>query len=172
MRVSTIGHGTKPADEFVATLHEAGVETLVDVRRFPGSRRNPQFSKRALALALESASIAYVHALDLGGRRSGVPGEDRFGCLRVPAFRSYAAWMASSEWQHALADALRRDNPCFMCAETLPWRCHRRLIADLLAARGVEVVHLLGPGTTVEQRPFDVAEVRNGRLYLCGALVA
>jgi len=172
MRVSTIGHGTKPADEFVATLHEAGVETLVDVRRFPGSRRNPQFSERALALELQSTSITYLHAPDLGGRRSGVPGEDRFGCLRVPAFRSYAAWMASSEWQHALADALRRDNPCFMCAETLPWRCHRRLIADLLAARGVEVVHLLGPDKAVDQRPFDVAEVRNGRLYLCGALVA
>ena len=172
MRVSTIGHGTRTADELVATLHEAGVETLVDVRRFPGSRRNPQFSKGALAVELESASIAYVHAPDLGGRRSGVPGEDRFGCLRVPAFRSYAAWMSSSEWQQALADALRRDNPCFMCAETLPWRCHRRLIADLLAAREFEVVHLLGPGATLEQRLFAEAEVRDGRLYLCGALVA
>ena len=171
MRVSTIGHGTRTADELVAILYEAGVETLVDVRRFPGSRRNPQFSKAALAVELESASIAYVHAPDLGGRRSGVPGQDRFGCLRVPAFRSYAAWMSSSEWQRALADALRQDNPCFMCAETLPWRCHRRLIADLLAAREVEVVHLLGPGSTLEQRPFAEAEVRNGRLYLCGALV-
>jgi uncharacterized protein (DUF488 family) len=172
MRVSTIGHGTRTVDELVATLHGAGVETLVDVRRFPGSRRNPQFSKGPLAVELESASIAYVHAPDLGGRRSGVPGEDRFGCLRVPAFRSYAAWMSASEWQQALADALRRDNPCFMCAETLPWRCHRRLIADLLAAREVEVVHLLRPGATLEQRPFAEAEVRNGRLYLCGALVA
>lgn len=172
MRVSTIGHGTRTADELVETLREANVETLVDVRRFPGSRRHPQFNRAALAADLLSAGIAYLHAPDLGGRRSSVPGEDRFGCLRVPAFRSYAAWMSSSEWQQAIADALGRENPCFMCAETLPWRCHRRLIADLLAARGVEVVHLLGPGTTVEQRPFDVAEVRNGRLYLCGALVA
>ena len=172
MRISTIGHGTRTADELVATLREAGVETLVDVRRFPGSRRNPQFTKTALAVELESASIAYVHSPDLGGRRSNVPGEDRFGCLRVGAFRSYAAWMSSHEWQQALADALGRESPCFMCAETLPWRCHRRLIADLLAAREVEVVHLLGPGASVEQRPFDEAEVRNGRLYLCGALVA
>jgi uncharacterized protein (DUF488 family) len=172
MRVWTIGHGTRTADDLVATLHEVGVETLVDVRRFPGSRRNPQFSQAALAVELESASIAYVHAPDLGGRRSGVPGEDRFGCLRVAAFRSYAAWMSSSEWQHAIADALERDNPCFMCAETLPWRCHRRLIADLLVARDVEVVHLLGPGASIEQRHFAEAEVRNGRLYLCGALVA
>lgn len=172
MRVWTIGHGTRAVDELVATLRDAGVETLVDVRRFPGSRRNPQFGQAALAVELASASIAYVHAPDLGGRRSGVPGEDRFGCLRVPAFRSYAAWMSSDEWQHALADALARERPCFMCAETLPWRCHRRLIADLLAARGADVVHLLGPGTSVEQRHFAEAEVRDGRLYLCGALVA
>jgi uncharacterized protein (DUF488 family) len=172
MRVSTIGHGTRTADELVETLHEAGVETMVDVRRFPGSRRNPQFGQAALADKLERAGIAYVHLPDLGGRRSGVPGEDRFGCLRVPAFRSYAAWMSSSEWQRAIADALGRDNPCFMCAETPPWRCHRRLIADLLVAREVDVVHLLGPGATLEQRPFAEAEVRNGRLYLCGMLVA
>jgi uncharacterized protein (DUF488 family) len=172
MRVSTIGHGTRTADELVETLHEAGVETMVDVRRFPGSRRNPQFGQAALADKLERAGIAYVHLPDLGGRRSGVPGEDRFGCLRVPAFRSYAAWRSSSEWQRAIADALGRDNPCFMCAETLPWRCHRRLIADLLVAREVDVVHLLGPGATLEQRPFAEAEVRNGRLYLCGMLVA
>lgn len=80
--------------------------------------------------------------------------------------------MSSDEWQQAIAEALDKENPCFMCAETLPWRCHRRLIADLLAAREVEVIHLLGPGAGVEQRPFAEAEVRNGRLYLCGELVA
>jgi uncharacterized protein (DUF488 family) len=172
MRAWTIGHGTRSADELVETLRAAGVETLIDVRRFPGSRRNPQFGRAALADVLDRAGIAYLHLPDLGGRRSRVPGEERFGCLRVAAFRSYAAWMSSSEWQQAIAEALGRDNPCFMCAETLPWRCHRRLIADLLVARGVEVVHLLGPGATVEQRPFAEAEVRDGRLYLCGALVA
>lgn len=127
----------------MATLEERGVETLVDVRRFPGSRRNPQFSQAALVAEVESAGIAYLHAPHLGGRRSGVPGEDRFACLRVSSFRSYAAWMSSDEWQQAIAEALDKENPCFMCAETLPWRCHRRLIADLLAAREVEVIHLL-----------------------------
>jgi uncharacterized protein (DUF488 family) len=172
MRVWTIGHGTRTLEELVATLQEAGVGTLVDVRRFPGSRRNPQFGQTMLAAELESADIAYRHAPDLGGRRSGVPGEDRFACLRVAAFRSYAAWMSSPEWQHAIATALGLANPCFMCAETLPWRCHRRLIADLLAARDVEVVHLLGPGSSLPQRPFAEAQVRDGRLYLCGELVA
>jgi uncharacterized protein (DUF488 family) len=80
--------------------------------------------------------------------------------------------MSSSEWQHALAEALGLVDPCFMCAETLPWRCHRRLIADLLTARKIDVVHLLAPDSSVEHRPFADAEVRDGRLYLCGTLVA
>jgi uncharacterized protein (DUF488 family) len=172
MRVWTIGHGTRRSEELVATLLEAGVETLIDVRRFPGSRRNPQFNQAALAGDLERADIAYLHLPDLGGRRSGIPGEDRFLCLRVSAFRSYAAWMSSSEWQQAIAQALGLASPCFMCAETLPWRCHRRLIGDLLVARKVDVVHLLAPGSCVEHRPFAEAETRNGRLYLCGKLVA
>jgi len=74
-------------------LQQAGARTLVDVRRFPGSRRNPQFNQAALATTLDEAGIAYVHAVELGGRRSGEPGEDRFTCIRVPAFRSYAARM-------------------------------------------------------------------------------
>jgi uncharacterized protein (DUF488 family) len=142
------------------------------VRRFPGSRRNPQFGRATLSAKLTSADIEYRHAPDLGGRRSSVPGEDRFACIRVSAFRSYAAWMSSPEWQHAIAEALRLANPCFMCAEALPWRCHRRLIADLLAARDVEVVHLLGPGASLKQQLFAEAEIRDGRLFLCGALVA
>jgi uncharacterized protein (DUF488 family) len=172
MPVWTIGHGTRTSEELVVTLHQAEVETLVDVRRFPGSRRNPQFNQAALAEDVERAGIAYLHLPDLGGRRSGVPGEDRFACLRVSAFRSYAAWMSSREWQQALAHALGLASPCFMCAETLPWRCHRRLIADFLAARKVEVVHLLSPGSTIEHRPFADAEIRDGRFYLCGTLVA
>jgi uncharacterized protein (DUF488 family) len=172
MRVWTIGHGARTSEELVATLRQADVETLVDVRRFPGSRRNPQFNQAVLVEDLERAGIAYLHLPDLGGRRSDIPGEDRFACLRVSAFRSYAAWMSSSEWQQALAQALEFASPCFMCAETLPWRCHRRLIADLLTARKIEVVHLLSAGSTIEHRPFAEAETRDGRLYLCGTLVA
>jgi len=172
MCVWTIGHGTRTSEELVATLRQADIETLVDVRRFPGSRRNPQFNQAALAEDLERAGIAYLHLPHLGGRRSGVRGEERFACLRVSAFRSYAAWMSSSEWQQALTQALGLVDPCFMCAETLPWRCHRRLIADLLTARKIEVVHLLSPGSTIEHRPFAEAETRDGRLHLCGTLVA
>jgi uncharacterized protein (DUF488 family) len=170
--VWTVGHGTRPADELVAVLREAGVRTLVDVRRFPGSRHNPQFGGPVLAATLEAAGVAYRHAVALGGRRSGEPGEDRFGCLRVGAFRSYAARMGTDEWQAALAEALVRPAPCFMCSETLWRRCHRRLIAELLHARGERVIHLLGPGKSQEHRPFAEAGSRDGRLYLCGELVA
>ena len=172
MRVFTIGHGTRSSDELVACLTAAGVQTLIDVRRFPGSRRNPQFNQATLAERLERDGVRYRHAVELGGRRSGEPGEERFACISTPAFRSYAARMGSAEWQEALATALAEPAPCFMCAETLWWRCHRRLIAELLHARGHEVVHLVRPHESQRHRPLDEAEVREKKLYLCGELVA
>ena len=154
-------------------LGDAGVRTLVDVRRFPASRRHPQFNQAALAAAVESAGIGYRHAIELGGRRSGEAGEERFGCIRVAAFRSYAARMATPGWRQALAVALAGPEPCFMCAETLWWRCHRRLIAELLQARGHEVIHLLKPGHSEPHRPWEpISETRDGALYLCGERVA
>lgn len=172
MRVFTIGHGTRPAEELVSSLAEVGARTLVDVRRFPGSRRNPQFNRDTLAETLNGAGVEYLHAQELGGRRRGEPGEERFSCIREAAFRSYAARMGRRDWQDALASALAKPDPCFMCAETLWWRCHRRLIAELLAARGHEVVHLIRPGRREPHRPSDDAEYRGGKLLLCGYFVA
>jgi uncharacterized protein (DUF488 family) len=172
VRVHTIGHGTRPAEELVAVLAAAGVETLVDVRRYPGSRRNPQFNQAAIAAELGAAGIAYRHEVELGGRLRSEPGEERYPCIRVAAFRSYAARMGTPEWQEALAGALAEPAPCFMCAETPWWRCHRRLIAELLTARGHDVVHLLAPGRAEAHRLYDDSEVRDRKLYLCGALVA
>ncbi len=172
MHAFTVGHGIRPLDELVETLREAAVQTLVDVRRFPRSRRNPQFNQGLLRTALEEAGIAYRHAVELGGRRSGEPGEDKFACIRTPAFRSYAARMRSDAWRAALADEVAQPAPCFMCAETPWWKCHRRLIAELLTARGVEVTHLLGPGRRQPHALYDESEIRKGKLYLCGAFVA
>ncbi|MFL5943275.1 MAG: DUF488 family protein [Gaiellaceae bacterium] len=173
MRVFTVGHGTRPIEELLAVLGEAGARTLVDVRRYPSSRRHPQFDQTALAASLASVGIAYRHAVELGGRRSGEPGEERFSCIRVVAFRSYAARMGASEWQQALATALAQPEPCFLCAETLWWRCHRRLIAELLHARGHEVVHLLKPGHCELHRSWEpISETRDGVLHLCGEPVA
>ena len=173
MRVFTVGHGTRPLRELLELLDEAGVRTLVDVRRYPSSRRHPQFDGVALAASLENAGMAYRHAVELGGRRNAEPGEERFRCIRVAAFRSYAARMGTADWQDALASALAVPVPCFMCAETLWWRCHRRLIAELLQARGHEVVHLLRPGHREPHRPWEpISETCNGVLHLCGEPVA
>jgi uncharacterized protein (DUF488 family) len=172
VRVLTIGHGTRSAEELVECLQAAGVRTLVDVRRFPGSRRNPQFNQALLAETLTEAGIAYRHEVELGGRRSGEPGEQRYMCIRTAAFRSNAARMGQSAWQDALERALAEPAPCLMCAETPWWRCHRRLIAELLWARGHDVLHLLGPHDVQAHRPADEAEARAGKLYLCGNLVA
>ena len=172
MRIFTIGHGRRPAAELVACLEQVGVRTLVDVRRFPSSRRNPQFNRDALAATLEAAGIAYRHAAELGGRRSGEPGEERFACIREPAFRAYAARMGTADWQNALASALAEPAPCFMCAETLWWRCHRRLIAELLTARGHDVTHVLDPRRREPHRPADEFEHRGGKLFVCGYFVA
>lgn len=146
------------------------METLVDVRRFAGSRRNPQFNVDPLREAL--GDIAYVHAVELGGRRSNEPGEERFSCIHVEAFRAYAARMTTPEWQAALAETLELPMPCYMCAETLWTRCHRRLIAEQLYARGFDVTHLLSPTRREPHVPWNVAETRDGELYLCGELVA
>jgi uncharacterized protein (DUF488 family) len=172
MHVLTVGHGVRPLEELVEIVRAADVATLVDVRRFPGSRRNPQFNQGPLREALGEADVQYRHAVELGGRLSGEPGEDDFPCLRVAAFRSYAARMRTEVWQAALAAALESPRPCFMCAETLWTRCHRRLIAELLTARGLTVTHLLAPARREPHRLYDESEVRAGRLYLCGALVA
>lgn len=150
----------------------AGVRTLVDVRRFPGSRRHPQFNQPALAASVEEAGIVYRHALALGGRRAKEAGEERFECIRVAAFRSYAARMTTAEWQDALEAELAQPAPAFLCAETLWTRCHRRLIAELLHARGHEVQHLLTPTRTEPHVRWKIAEERDGSLYLCGAHVA
>jgi uncharacterized protein (DUF488 family) len=170
VRIFTIGHGARPAAELLECLAEAGVRTLVDVRRFPGSRRHPQFNRDALERTLGEAGIAYRHAEALGGRRSGGA---EFECIRVAAFRGYAAWMRTDAFAAALADALAEEKPCLMCAETLWWQCHRRLIAELLHARGHDVVHLLRPGHSDRHRLWEpISVTRDGVLYLCGERVA
>jgi uncharacterized protein (DUF488 family) len=167
--IFTIGHGRRPGAELVECLLEAKVETLVDVRRFPVSRRNPQFSQAALVSTLTEAGIAYVHAAELGGRRGGEPGEEGFACLGP--FASYAAWMRTAEWHTAFDDALAQPRPCVMCAETSWLRCHRRLISDFAVAGGHEVVHLIRPGERQPHRLHPEAELRGGRLYICGVPV-
>jgi uncharacterized protein (DUF488 family) len=145
-RAFTIGHSTHAIEAFVALLRRAGVSAVADVRRFPGSRRHPQFGRDALAAELRSAGVGYAHLEALGGRRSVRPGSPNGGWQEA-GFQGYADHMASAEFAAGLEalEALAAAQPtAVMCAEALWWQCHRRLVADALVARGWEVEHI-GP---------------------------
>jgi len=158
-RVYTVGHSTRELVELVGLLRAAGVDLLVDVRRHPGSRRCPQFRKEHLERSLREEGIGYCHEEALGGRRSR-KADSPNGWWRNAAFRAYADHMASAEFCEALRrleQAAAERMPAIMCAEVVPWRCHRQLIADLLVARGHEVVHLIGPGQSEVHRQNPAA---------------
>lgn len=146
----TIGHSTRPWEDFVALLQENQVACVVDVRRFAGSRRNPQFAPLAMDPALREAGIDYLPMPDLGGRRAPAPDSPN-GAWRVAAFRGYADYMASPDFVQArehLMQQARQARTAVMCAEAVWWRCHRRLIADDFTARGWQVLHIMAPGKT------------------------
>lgn len=144
----TVGHGTRSLDELIAVLRDAGIDILVDVRRFAGSRRHPHFARESLAVTLPDAGIEYQWWEELGGRRSAQP-NSRHTALRNSSFRAYADHMDGAEFESAreALEALARSRPAAaMCAETLWWRCHRRHIADVMMLHGFDVTHLLDVG--------------------------
>jgi uncharacterized protein (DUF488 family) len=166
----TIGHSTRAWEEFEALLRENGIETLADVRRFAGSRRNPQFSPDAMAPALAEAGIRYWPLPALGGRRDPLPGSPNTA-WRVDAFRGYADHMASAEYTNArdaLMQTASRERTCVMCAEAVWWRCHRRLIADDFVARGWTVLDIMGPGKVESHAPNPDAIMVDGVLRYPG----
>jgi uncharacterized protein (DUF488 family) len=147
--VFTIGHSTRTLDAFLELLRRERIGHLVDVRRYPASRRYPHFDTAALARELNAAGIDYSHSPGLGGRRSTHPMSPNVG-WRNSSFRGYADHMATTEFQSALDDLIaigQRIATTMMCAEAVPWRCHRTLIADALVARGIEVRHILDAAT-------------------------
>ena len=143
----TVGHSTRSLDEFLALLRAHGIRRLVDVRRLPGSRRYPPFGRDALAAALADAGIDYVHEPALGGRReSDASTDSRNRAWRSASFRAYADYMGTDAFREALTGVLEtaRETPtAVMCAEAVPWRCHRQLIADAAVARRWRVLHIL-----------------------------
>jgi uncharacterized protein (DUF488 family) len=177
MLVYTIGHGTRTAEEFVEVLRTASVGRLVDVRRYPGSRRHPQFGRAALQRCLQANDISYEWRGDaLGGRRSAPAVQTRHPALTNRGFRNFADYMGTAEFRAALQrleqEARGRPTSALMCAETLWWRCHRRMISDALVLRGVEVSHLLDVRTSQPHRLHQSARSDEHRLpvYDVGAL--
>jgi uncharacterized protein (DUF488 family) len=156
----TVGHGARPIEQFVAVLLDAGVSVVVDIRRFPGSRRHPQFGREPLAAAVGGHGIGYEWQGEaLGGRRAGRP-TSRHTALRNPSFRAYADHMDGEVCRTALNDLLARtatERPALLCAETLWWHCHRMLVADALAMLGASVVHLIDVGSRQPHRVSPAA---------------
>jgi uncharacterized protein (DUF488 family) len=165
-RVLAIGHSTRPIDELIALLRGEGVATVADVRTVPRSRANPQFEGPALARALSAAGIGYAHLPRLGGLRRARRDSPN-GAWRNASFRGYADHMQTPEFEEGLCElrALAKSGPvAVMCAEAVPWRCHRCLLADALAARGVLVQHIVGIGRTTPHRLTPFARVEGRRV--------
>jgi len=162
----TIGHSTRPIGEFIGLLKENGVGLLADVRTVPGSRHNPQYGQEALAASLKEAGIGYLHMKDLGGLR-GKARESVSDGWRNASFRNFADYMQTPEFAGALAELItlaEKRTAAVMCAEAVPWRCHRSLIADALTAHGVQVIDIMGPGKTAPHRMTPFAKVDGGRV--------
>ena len=164
--IFTIGHGNRTLEELLEALRAHSVTQLVDVRSFPGSRRNPQFGRRELERSLPANRIGYLWMKELGGRRRSRPDSPHMA-WHVEGFRAYADYMETPPFAAALDELLRlaRKAPtAYMCAERLWWQCHRRLISDALTVRGIEVHHILDAHKSERHRPTEFLRVENGRL--------
>lgn len=173
MTVWTIGHSTRSTEEFLATLAAHEIEAVVDVRRFPGSRRLPQFGTAALEASLRAGSVSYAWIGALGGRRradSGSPND----AWENDAFRGYADHTGTEEFAHGLVELLMVVSglrTAIMCAELLWWRCHRRIIADVLVSIGYEVRHIRDPSAAELHELAPPARLVNGVLTYASPIV-
>jgi uncharacterized protein (DUF488 family) len=162
----TIGHSTREAAELIDALKSHDIRLLVDVRSVPRSRRVPQFNRETLPATLKDAGIDYLYMPALGGFRKPLPDSPNGG-WRNDSFRGYADYMQTAEFVAALDEliALVQERPlAFMCAEALPFRCHRSLIADALTARGYRVCHIMGPRRAEAHKLTDFARVNGERV--------
>ena len=166
-QIWTIGHSTRPIEEFIGALKANDITLVADVRMFPGSKRYPQFNRDSLADSLGEHGISYEHFPELGGRRKPKP-DSRNTVWRNAAFRGYADYMETEEFRNGTARLLgladRLGPTAIMCAEAVWWRCHRALISDFLKARGMEVQHIID-AKNVESHPFtSAARIVNAQL--------
>jgi uncharacterized protein (DUF488 family) len=166
LTIWTIGHSTRPIDDFLSLLESNGIKRLIDIRTIPKSRHNPQFNTDSLSRSLRKAGIDYVHMKELGGLRRARPDSPNSG-WRNASFRGYADYMQTPEFTRALNRAieLAAENPsALMCAEAVPWRCHRSLVADALTVRGIGVLEIVGPSTPKAHKLTPFARPRGTRI--------
>jgi len=166
LTVFTIGHSTHLIEHFIDLLRSNGVAQLIDIRTIPKSRRNPQFNSDALAKSVRAARIRYVHMKELGGLRHARKDSINLG-WRNASFRGYADYMQTDEFAAALARAidLAKERPtALMCAEAVPWRCHRSLVADALTVRGIRVLEIISSAEPKEHKMTPFARVRGTQI--------
>lgn len=164
--IYTIGHSTRTIEQFLELLNAHGIQQIVDVRTVPKSRHNPQFGKEALAASLEQAGIVYTHLEKLGGLRHTSKDSVNLGWQNA-SFRGFADYMASPEFQAGL-DELKalaeKKTVAIMCAEAVPWRCHRSLIADALTIQGWQVLHIQSRKTASPHELTPFLKVQDDKL--------
>jgi uncharacterized protein (DUF488 family) len=164
--VLTVGHSARPIAEFIDVLHRHGIELLVDIRTVPGSRRNPQFGQKSLEQSLADAGIRYLHMKSLGGLRRTTEHSINLG-WRNASFRGYADYMQTPEFAEAvdeLAALAAEQRVAIMCAEAVPWRCHRSLVGDALLVRGIEVIDVLSETSSKPHALTPFAKVDGTRI--------
>jgi uncharacterized protein (DUF488 family) len=167
----TIGHSTRAIEELIDALQAHEVQTLVDIRAFPMSRRLPQFNRDALEASLGNARIRYVWMKALGGYRKKILEDSPNIALRNESFRNYADYMLTAEFEHAAGELTvlgNRSRTAYVCAERLYFKCHRMLVSDWLVAHGHEVRHIDGAGPAKPHVLSADASVVDGRLVYCG----
>lgn len=164
--VWTVGHSTRTLEELIDVMRRYGIEAVVDVRTVPRSRKNPQFNREELEIRLPEAGIEYVHAKDLGGLRKPLKDSPN-AAWENESFRGFADYMQTEGFAlglERLVDQARRTPTAIMCAETLPWRCHRSLIGDALLARGFDVVDIFDAEKSQPHKMTSFAVVREGEV--------
>jgi uncharacterized protein (DUF488 family) len=170
-RLYTIGHSTRSFDDLAETLQAHAIQTLVDIRAFPMSRRLPQFNRDALEKSLPAAGIRYVWMKTLGGYRKKILENSPNVALRNANFRNYADYMLTPEFASSMAELIglaEKSNTAYMCAERVYFRCHRMLVSDWLVARGHEVLHIDGTGPVKPHRLTVEARMIDGQLIYRG----
>jgi uncharacterized protein (DUF488 family) len=166
LTILTIGHSTRTLDEFVRLLEAYGVTLVVDVRTVPRSRHNPQFNKETLPSSLKKYGIKYIHMPDIGGLRRPKPDSVNLA-WRNNTFRGYADYMQTKEFTDNLLKiiALAKENRlALMCAEALPWRCHRSLISDALVVRHIKVEHIISANSLINHQLNEMAQVEGAKI--------
>ena len=166
VRVFTIGHSNRSFEEFLPLLREFQIETVVDIRRYPSSRKFPHFNRETLRKLLNARGIDYVWLESLGGRRHEGKSDDSPNMgLESAGFRNYADYMATGEFNKAVDELLTTaavSRTAIMCAEKFYWKCHRRLLSDYLLGKGIEIIHIVEPGKTSSHKLTPGAVVAHG----------